>query len=359
MRSQFYFPAILVALFACRKDPDVPLADTTPYVINYPERFEAYLPPINIPADNPLTEEGVELGRMLFFDERLSANNTQSCGSCHMPEFAFGDTAQYSVGIDGLSGNRNAPPIFNIGWMQDGLFWDGRAASAENQVFEPVVNPIELHTSWPDVAAKLQADDLYPFLFERAFGTEVIDSVLVAKAISQFERTLISGNAPYDKYLTTGSSGWNAADEFSAYLGFAVFMDETKGDCFHCHGDITQPLYTDNIFHNNGLDAAFTDNGRGEYTGNASDNGKFKTPSLRNLLFTAPYMHDGRFQTLSEVIEHYSTGLTMSSTIDPLMKHVSTGGSNMTPEDKGYLLMFLKSLSDSSFVNNPDFQDPG
>ncbi len=350
---------IVLSLLSCRKDPSIPLADTTPYVIDYPERFAQYLTPITVPDDNPLTEEGVDLGRMLFFDERLSADNTQSCGSCHKPEFAFSDTVIFSLGIDGLPGTRNAMPIFNVGWMNDGLFWDGRAASVEDQAFQPVVNPVEMHTTWPDVAAKLLADPLYPSLFERAFGTAAIDSVLVAKAISQFERTLISGNAPYDKYLTTGISGWNTADEFAAYQGFAIFMDMDKGDCFHCHGSFSNPLWTDNIFHNNALDASFADNGLGEVSGLASDNGKFKTPSLRNLLFTAPYMHDGRFATLTEVIEHYSTGLVNSSTVDPLMQHLSTGGSNMTPEDKGYLLMFLKSLSDSSFVSNPEFQDPG
>jgi len=348
----------LVFLVSCRKDPKIEPVTTTPYNIDYPQIIEEYLPPMQLPADNPMTEEGVELGRKLFFEERLSANNTQACASCHIPSASFSDTVAFSVGIDGIAGNRNAMPIINIGWMSD-LFWDGRADKPENQALGPVVNPVEMHDSWPNVAAKLQADGLYPALFEQVFGTSVIDSVLVTKALAQFMRTLISGNSPFDKYLKTGNSGWNSADEIKAYEGFAIFMDEAKGDCFHCHGDSFNPLWTDNLFHNNGLDATFADNGRGNVTGNSFDNGKFKTPTLRNLVFTKPYMHDGRFNTLQEVIDHYSQGLVSSPTIDPLMKHLITGGSNMNPTDKGKLLMFLISLSDSSFVSNPVFQDPG
>lgn len=350
----------LAVLFisACRKDPKISPATASPYFFEYPEIISEYLPPIQVPSNNPMTIEGVDLGRKLFFDERLSANNTQSCGSCHIPSASFSDTVAFSIGIDGIAGTRNSMPIINLGWMNS-LFWDGRATGAENQVFQPVNNPVELHSNWPEVSAKLQSDPLYPALFLQVFGTDVIDSVLVSRAISQFMRTLISANSPFDKYLLTGSSGWNAVDELMAYEGFTIFMDETKGDCFHCHGDSFNPLWTDNLFHNNGLDATFSDIGRGAITGNSFDNGKFKTPTLRNLVFTAPYMHDGRFNTLQEVINHYSQGLQPSSTIDPLMKHVSTGGSQMNPGDKNKLLMFLISLSDSSFVTNPAFQDPG
>jgi cytochrome c peroxidase len=345
-------------LLSCRKDPHITPATTTPYTFDYPGIISDYLPPVPVPPDNPMTEEGVELGRKLFFEERLSADNTQSCASCHIPSASFSDTTAYSKGIDGFDGNRNAMAIINLGWMNK-LFWDGRATGLEAQVFGPVVNPVEMHDTWPNVASKLQADVLYPALFEQVFGTAVIDSVLVSKAISQFMRTLIAGNSPFDKYLQTGSSGWNATDELAAYEGFAIFLDETKGDCFHCHGDAFNPLWTDNLFHNNGLDATFSDNGLGAVTGNSFDNGKFKTPTLRNLVFTAPYMHDGRFATLQEVINHYSEGLVNSPTIDPLMKHVITGGSQMNPGDKYKLFMFLVSLSDSSFVTNPAFQDPG
>ncbi len=344
-------------LLSCRKDEKIEPIDPNAYSFAYPPLIEQYLPPIDVPADNPMTEEGVELGRLLFFDVRLSGDNTQSCGSCHLPSASFSDTSAFSIGIDGLAGGRNTMPIINVGWMES-LFWDGRADGVEAQAFGPVVNPVEMHETWPNAVAKLQADPQYPSLFEVAFGTSVIDSVLVAKAISQFERTLISGDSPFDKYLKTGVSGWNTTDELAAYYGFALFMDETKGDCFHCHGDSYNPLWTDNIYHNNGLDASFADNGLGTVTGNSIDNGKFKTPTLRNLVFTGPYMHDGRFITLDQVINHYSEGLQNSATIDPLMKNVTTGGAQLTPEEKGFLKMFLISLSDSGFVNNPNFQDP-
>mgnify|MGYP002395723027 FL=1 len=169
--------------------------------------------------------------------------------------------------------------------------------------------------------------------------------MLAVKAIAQYERTLISGNSRFDKYtqrlipLTP-----------SELSGYNLFMSESGADCFHCHGDITNPLWTDNLFHNNGLDASFTDNGLGDITGNPADNGKFKTPTLRNLAFTAPYMHDGRFQTLDEVIDHYSTGLKASPTVSPLLKKVSDGGVQLTPQEKADLKAFLLTLTDSSFV---------
>ncbi|MCC7454556.1 MAG: cytochrome-c peroxidase [Crocinitomix sp.] len=356
------FLGILLLSVSCRKDPYAHYGQTTPYEIDYPVRIAKYLPPVPVPTDNPMSVEGVELGRKLFFDERFSEDNTKSCASCHDPAKAFSDVTAFSLGIDGLPGKRNSMPLFNLGWM-DVNFWDGRKLSLEEQAYAPVNDPLELHSSWPTVVAKLQADSEYPQLFEVVFGSSTIDSTMVVKALAQFERTLISGNSPMDKYMNAnraiGSSGWNEADELAAYLGFTLFIDESKGDCFHCHGDNFNPLWTDNLFHNNGLDAVITDLGLGKVTGNPSDNGKFKTPSLRNLAFTAPYMHDGRFATLDEVINHYSEGLNYSPTIDPLMKKVGDGGAQLSSEEKYYLKMFLLSLSDSTFINNPAFADPG
>ncbi len=361
-RSLLLFFVTGLLFTSCRKDPSINLGgDTTPYEFDYPERLIKYLPPVKAPADNPTTVEGVDLGRKLFYDTRLSADNSISCASCHDPSIAFSDTGAVSVGINGLSGNRNAMPLFNLAWTNR-LFWDGRRTSLEAQAFDPVNDPVEMHHTWPGVINKLQADGQYPLLFEKAFGTTEIDSNLVVKAIAQFERTLISGNSPMDRYMNAdfaiGSSGLSAEDEFAAYQGFAIFINEDKGDCFHCHGDSFNPLWTDNEFHNNGLDAVFADNGLGKRTGNPSDNGKFRTPSLRNLAFSAPYMHDGRFKTLDEVIDHYSEGLVDSPTIDPLMKAVDVGGVMLTSEEKYFLKVFLLSLSDTSFVNNLKFQDP-
>lgn len=350
-----------LTFISCRKDPVIEVGETTPYVFDYPERIAKYLPAISVPKDNQTTVEGVELGRKLFFDERLSGNNTMSCASCHDPNIAFNDTGAVSFGIDGIPGRRNAMPLVNLAWMNK-LFWDGRRKGLEEQAFDPIRDPVEMHFSWKGAIKRLQADDQYPLLFEAAFGSSIIDSNMVVKALAQFERTLIAGNAPMDKYMNAnkaiGSSGWSMEDEFAAYQGFALFIDEEKGDCFHCHGDAFNPLWTDNLFHNNGLDATFEDKGLGAVTGNAFDDGKFKTPTLRNLAFSAPYMHDGRFATLDEVIDHYSEGLVNSPTIDPLMKSVDDGGVQLTSEEKYFLKMFLLSLSDSTFITNPAFQDP-
>jgi cytochrome c peroxidase len=326
----------------------------TPYTLEAPYTIDQYLPAPSIPNDNPLTNEGIALGRELFYEEKLSANNTISCASCHKQENAFTDDATFSVGIDGIAGNRNSMPLMNMAWDYGyQFFWDGRSIGLEGQAFEPVTNPIEMHNTWGSAVSELQADSKYPELFERAFGTNVIDSNLVVKALAQFERTLISGNSKFDKYLKGDLT--LTPSELS---GYNIFMDESGGDCFHCHGDPYNPLWTDNLYHNNGLDASFTDLGRGAVTGNSSDNGKFKTPSLRNLIYTAPYMHDGRFQTLDEVINHYSIGLQYSSTIDPLMKNVSTGGVQLNPQDREDLKAFLLTLTDEQFVTDPRFSDP-
>ncbi len=347
---------ITLILSACGGSDDTSgdLYSPTPQSLDIPELFqEKILPPV-IPVSNPQTIEGVDLGKKLFFDPILSANGTQSCTSCHSPENAFTDTARFSSGIDGITGPRNSMPLFNLAFNYDEkFFWDGRAFSIENQALEPVINVIEMHNTWENAAQALQNHPEYPTLFSRAFGTASIDSTLVTKALAQFIRTLISGNSRFDQYLmgelTLTDSELN---------GINVFMSEEKGDCFHCHGNPNNPLWTDNIFHNNGLDSDFTDLGLGNITGDPADNGKFKTPSLRNLKFTAPYMHDGRFETLEEVINHYSEGLVNSPTIDPLMKSVNKGGVQLTENEKTDLKAFLLSLSDDEFINNPSFQKP-
>jgi len=324
-----------------------------PYSLEIPPLFQERLLNPLIPTNNPLTEEGVALGKKLFFDTKLSGNNTQSCASCHNPRNAFTDETRFSDGIDGTFGTRNSMPLFNLAWnFSDRFAWDGKELGLERQALEPVKNPIEMHSDWEDVASKLQQDAQYPTLFLEAFGTSTIDSTLITKAIAQFERILISGNSKFDQHLAG-----NATLTLQELNGFNVFMDETKGDCFHCHGSDNNPLWTDNDFHNNGLDATFTDLGLGAVTGDPNDNGKFRSPSLRNLAFTAPYMHDGRFATLEEVINFYSEGLQISSTIDPLMKKVNQGGVQLTPQDKADLKAFLLSLTDNEFVSNPIFQN--
>ncbi|OSY88684.1 cytochrome C peroxidase [Tenacibaculum holothuriorum] len=325
-----------------------------PAKLKIPKLFEDKLIKPVIPSNNPLTEEGIALGKKLFFDTILSKDNSQSCASCHNPKKAFSDETPFSKGVNGKFGSRNAMPLFNLAWNFDERFaWDGKEFGLEKQAIEPVQNPIEMHSNWNTVIEKLQQDNTYLDLFQKAFNTNKISQDLVTKALAQFERTLISGNSKFDKFLRNEVQ--LTPEEQN---GFNVFMDEARGDCFHCHGSNNNPLWTDNKFHNNGLDATFSDLGLGKITGDPADNGKFKTPPIRNLSFTTPYMHDGRFATLEEVINHYSEGIRVSSTIDPLIKKANQGGVKLTAKDKADLKAFLLTLNDYDFINNSDFQQP-
>ena len=310
---------------------------TTPYIIETPDGF----PDMFIPENNPMTIEGVALGEKLFKDPILSANNAQACISCHQQNASFSDPNQFSTGIDNIQGTRNASALINLGWNNH-FNWDGSVSTLEEQAFEPVVNPIEMHDTWPNVENKLNANSEYVGLFKKAFNIDYIDSNHVVMAIAQFERSLISVNSKFDKYIR-GEEQLNPSE----LSGYAIFNSE-KADCFHCHG--TQ-MFMDNSFHNNGLDTEpFLDLGLAKVTGNSSDNGKFKTPTLRNIEFSAPYMHDGRFVTLEEVIEHYNSGGKYSSTIDPLMKKLGVG-LQLTNQEKQDLIAFLKTLSDENFIS--------
>ena len=312
---------------------------TTPYQITTPFGF----PDMIIPFDNQLSIEGVELGRKLFNDPILSANNTLACSGCHIKNNSFSQNERFSIGIDGVKGFRNASALINLGWNTS-FNWDGSINTLEEQAFEPVTNPIEMHSKWVDVENKLNNDSMYSVLFKKVFGIDYIDSNHVVKAISQFERTLISVNSKYDKWIKQELQ-LNASE----LNGFAIFNSE-KGDCFHCHGT---EMFMDNSFHNNGLDSEnnFTDFGLENITGNQSDRAKFKTPTLRNIEYSSPYMHDGRFNTLEEVVEHYNSGGNYSSTVDPLMKKIGVG-LQLTNTEKQDLINFLKSLTDDDFINN-------
>lgn len=326
----------------------------TPLPLTVPPILAKLLPPPTIPADNPQTVEGVALGKKLFFDPILSGDGTQACATCHQPQNSFSDTVDLSLGIDGITGNRNAMPLFNLAWNNnENFFWDGHASSLEKQAAEPVITTFEMHNTWEKAISDLQNHPEYPTMFLQAFGTKNISQDLATKAIAQFERTLISANSKFDKFLL-GEATLTPSEE----SGFEIFMNESKGDCFHCHGNEFSPLWTDNIFHNNGLDETFADKGLGRFTGDPRDDGLFKSPSLRNLAYTAPYMHDGRFETLDEVINHYSEGLVYSNTLDPLMKTIAQGGVQLSNQQKADLKAFLLSLSDPSFNTNSAFQKP-
>ncbi len=360
---------LLTAIAGCRKPgPDepsngggsgVPVYDPTPYPLVTPANF----PPMVVPPDNPITVRGVELGRYLFYEERLSGNNTQSCAGCHAPANAFSDAPNaFSLGIDGLQGRRNSMALMNLGW-ETSFFWDGRKPTLEQQVLMPVIDPVEMHEAWPNAVAELQADSAYRALFIRAFNTDVIDSTLVAKALGQFLRTMISANSKVDK-VARGEAVFTQEEQRGFILTQLEGGDPAAGqggqwgaDCFHCHTH-AGGLFTNGQFENNGLDSVFTDMGRFEVTGDPLDRAKFKVPSLRNVALSGPYMHDGRFATLEQVVEHYNSGGKPSETISPFMKYTQ-GGLQLPASDKAALVAFLNALTDHDFVNDPRFQDPG
>lgn len=316
---------------------------------------EVIIPDMPIPVDNPLTVDGVELGRHLFYDNILSGDNTMSCSSCHLPEGAFTDNLAVSTGIDGIPGRRSSMSLLNVGYFDTGLFWDGRSGTLEEQALLPVEDEIELHHSWSEVVPQLRENKMYQTLFRKAFGikrTGEITKELAAKAIAQFERSIISFESKFDQYLK--GEVFLSDDEL---YGFEMYIDApgvTDAQCAHCHN---LPLMTSNDYFNNGLQEAatlqdFEDKGRGEVTVEAQ-NGFFRSPSLRNIELTAPYMHDGSLQTLDEVIEHYASGGKPSPSKDPLLDDI-----HLTAYDKKALKDFLLTLTDRAVINKERLQNP-
>ena len=356
MRFIVYLAIASFCLQSCKKDKIQ--FTPTPYKIEYPSHF----PDMEIPYDNPMTAEGVQLGRFLFYEKKLSGNNSMSCANCHQLENAFAENQQYSTGIEGVSGSRNSMPLFNLGW-EEFFTWDGSKNTLESQILEPVPNPIEMHQDWKSATDKLNSDVIYRNRFFRAFGEEGIDSIKVAKAIAQFLRTIISSSSKYDvmykfEYgipLTNTEFELLESVEPEQWAGYDLFKSLNGADCFHCHSG---PLMRVKKFSNNGLDESFSDLGRAIITESADDAGKFKVPTLRNIELTAPYMHDGRFNTLDEVIEHYSSGIHLSPTIDPLIEFANQGGVQLDAQEKFLLKKFLLTLTDTVFIKNPNFRDP-
>lgn len=373
---------VIVALGACKKDdPPPPVDDRDDDLVAIPYNPVAYsipkpakFPAVPVPADNPVTVDGIQLGRRLFYDPILSADSTQSCSSCHLPGGSFTDNKAVSTGIDGISGRRSSMSLLNIAYVSRRLFWDGRSPSLEDQALRPVEDPIEMHNTWANVLDRLRKHAAYPAYFRKAFGItsrKEITKELAAKAMAQFERILISsGKSKFDLYLNGDP---DALDE-EELDGKLMFFDEggavglPDAQCFHCHGGITN---TGAGFFNNGLDSVaslndFKDKGLGEVTGNVNDNGRFATPTLRNIALTAPYMHDGRFKTLEEVVEHYGKNGKGVSNEDPFIRQIGfpVPGTNpikysgLTPYQKKVIVKFLHTLTDTDFINNPDINNP-
>ncbi len=352
-------PGVLGAVFilaACEKDQTV----SNSYVVTTPAELPVPIgfPPPEIPVDNPQTVEGINLGRHLFYDKRLSDDNTQACASCHLQDYAFSDFNQFSTGIDGIEGDKNAMAIINLAW-QDFFFWDGRSVTMEEQAEEPVINPIEMHTTWDKVLMKLEADPEYQAMFTAAFGPNSFTKENATKAIAQFERTMISGNSKFDQGFAVTNDVLQPFPNFTDQenRGKDLFFNE-QGDCFHCHSNPTFGAFGELQFSNNGLDSVLAPgSGREGVSGDPADRGKFKVTTLRNIEFSFPYMHDGRFQNLQEVIEFYNFGGHVTPTLDPNMKAAGVGR-NWTQTQKDDLLAFLFTLSDIQFLTDTTFADP-
>ena len=344
---------LVLAFVSCKKDDDVVQYDPTPYTLEY-----GNFPAPKLPADNPLTVAGVELGRMLFYEQMLSKDGTQSCATCHKAEDNFNDIRRFSIGVDGGEGRRNAMSVSNLAWHNTGFFWDGRAATLREQALKPIQDPVEMNETLVNVVTKLKSSKMYQDQFTKAFKDPEINSDKVALALEQFMFTMVSHDSKYDKWLK-GTAQLTDSEERGRVLFFTEkdpFNNIKGAECFHCHNGFD---FSNHSITNNGLDADadFKDLGRFEVTKNASDKAKFKTPSLRNIELTPPYMHDGRFVTFEEVIEHYNSEIKQSSTLDPLLYTIQAG-LELTPQDKADLIAFLKTLTDQNFTTNPKFQTP-
>ena len=299
------------------------------------------LPPMVIPADNPPTAETIALGRHLFYDPILSSDRSVSCASCHSPQFGFADPRPFSEGVGKKTGTRHSPPVVNAAYFNV-QFWDGRAPTLENQAEGPVQNPVEMANTLKAVEQRLNADASYREQFAAAWGARPITYEMVEKSIASFERTVISGNSPFDRWKYGHD---NKAVDAAVKRGFVVFTSKKKADCASCHtvGE-KYALFTDNQFHNVGVGVnagEFTDVGLYAVTHNEADKAKFKTPSLRNIALTAPYMSDGSLTDLKQVIDFYIGAGNSNPNLDPKI-HVLDF---LTGQERSDLQAFLNSLT--------------
>ncbi|HEX5152169.1 MAG TPA: cytochrome c peroxidase [Parafilimonas sp.] len=327
-----------------------------PFEIKYPSYFGNK---IYIPEDNPTTEAGVYLGRMLFYETALSANDKLSCATCHKQELAFTDGKIFSTGVDGTLQPRNAMSLANLLWVKN-LFWDGRANSLEEQAKTPLTNLHEMGQKFSVSADKLTQKGIYKPLFKAAFETDSITGEMIVRALAQFERTLVSADSRYDKYLRNEyQPTLSELNGINIFYGMPGTSDTMRGaDCAHCHAG---PKTYSELFQNNGLDSIFLDAGREKITGQAVDKGRFRVVTLRNIALTAPYMHDGRFKTLEDVIDHYNEHIRKSATLSPFLKNNSNninGKLDLSQQEKVDLLAFLNMLTDSGFISNNNFSNP-
>lgn len=353
-----FFVLGVFVFIACKKDvDDIIEYSATPYTVQFKNNT---LPTFTVADDNPLTKERVHLGRKLFYETMLSRDGSISCASCHKQENAFADTNKLSFGVDNSLGKRQAMAIFNMAYNDNQFFWDGRANLLRDQSLLPIQDHLEMDESLENVIAKLQNSETYVGLFTRAFENGEINSVNISLALENFMNSIISEDSKYDRYLAgkvelTESEERGRALFFLEYNEF--FPDDSGADCAHCHSGNN---FENDLYMNNGLDtdADFEDMGRENVTEDPQDRAKFKVTSLRNVAVTPPYMHDGRFQTLEEVIDHYNEEVKNSSTVNPALLGTTATGLMLDAQEKEDLINFLKTLTDYTLLNNPEYSNP-
>ncbi len=339
------YPFILLIVFvagvnACNKNNSAsPVSFSKPS--NFPEPAYRF-------ANNTITRDRFELGRKLFYDPILSVNNTIACGSCHIQTSAFthhGHTVSH--GIFDRSGTRNSPPIMNLAWNPS-FMWDGGIGDLDLQPIAPITNHVEMDETMENVLNKLRASPQYPALFRKAYGAEEISTTTFLKSLSQFMLMCVSSNSRYDSIMRHEAGKAFTADEQQGY-------DIYRQKCAACH---TEPLFTDYSFRNNGLSiSAVDDKGRYLVSGFETDKYTFRVPSLRNLAYTAPYMHDGRLLTLDAVLDHYTGQVQLTPNLDPAFTKNATPGLELTTTEKKKLTAFLTTLNDKSFLLNKELAE--
>ena len=329
----------------------------TPYTLDVPD----YLPRPILDEDNPLTVEGIELGRRLFYDKIMGRDSAFACADCHQQERAFTDGRALARGIDGLASPRSSMSLVNLVFNGNGFHWAGEHAKLWEQAIHPVENMLEMDEDWENVLTRLRRSEDYPARFRNVYGIDragQIEREMVVKAIAQFESTIISADSHFDRVVYQNTEFFTEEEQFGADSLFFVEnvpVGALHPGCGHCHN---APSFGDNQFKNNGLDAVatledFRDPGRGAVTGSRFDNGKFRSPTLRNIAVTAPYMHDGRFATLEEVVEHYASGGHGVENEDP-----NITGFPLTERKKAALIAFLNALTDETLLTDERFSDP-